>query len=90
MDVEYCEQEPNFDFMLELNDGTTFYRQVTDKLSISGGFRLTINASFGQEITVNSVKKISLMYLVRQASDSVNIDYSLPNTTRASVGVIET
>lgn len=85
IDVETTSKIAPFDIMIELNDGTQFFREVLTKSVQGGGHRLNLDSALGQNIAVVDVEKISLLRLTRHASDSVLITYETPNMTRAEI-----
>ena len=87
IDVTEVQQSVNFDLMVIIKDGTIFYKQVTGKTAIAGGHRLNIDSSFGQQIEITDIDRISLMRLSRHASDRVEIQHSLPTITKAQIAV---
>ena len=60
-----------------LNDGTVFYRKITDSTAsvVAGQEVLTIDSNLGQIVTPADIRSISLMSLVRAASDEFRLDW---------------
>ncbi|MEZ0155265.1 MAG: hypothetical protein AB9Q22_10250 [Candidatus Reddybacter sp.] len=84
-DVESTHKLAPFEIMLELNDGTQFFREVITKAVQGSGHRLNIDSAFGQAITAASIKRVCVLRLTRHAADSVTLNYQSPNITRAEI-----
>jgi hypothetical protein len=63
---------------IELNDGTVFHRRITASApgGIPGEEQITMDSSLGQAFAVVDVKRISLLMLVRSATDNVDLFWS--------------
>ena len=85
IDVETTDKEAPFEIMLALNDGTQFFREVLTKSVQGGGHRFSLDNTFGQNIALADIKALSVLRLMRHASDSVSIQYEAPNITRAQI-----
>ena len=88
IDVETTARAAPFEIMIELTDGTQFFREVLTKSVQGGGHRLNLDSALGQNITTAQVARISLLRLTRHASDAVTIEYEgdlaraqIPTTT---------
>lgn len=87
MTMEYTGQDFPLDVYIELTDGTTFLRNVSDITvdGVTGNEEWTIDSQFGQSVAPADIKKISRLRLLRHDSDKVTIEHSTPDLTRASV-----
>ncbi len=62
------------DIMIELVDGTVFYRRITDVDVIDDDTeRLTISSALGQNVAVDEIRRISWMSIARLDSDQVTL-----------------
>lgn len=85
IDVETTRKDAPFDIMVELTDGTRFFREVLTKAVQGSGHRLNLDSALGQSIAIDDIERVSLLRLTRHATDSVTIQYSAPNITRAEI-----
>lgn len=77
------------DFMLELKDGTVFYRRIESVTELTDGDeQITIDSDFGQEITKDDIDLWCFMDLVRFNADSIELEHQNPYIMRTSVPVI--
>lgn len=64
------------DIRVQLFNGTVFYRRITGASELSSSVeRLQIDSSFGIQINLTDVFRISWLMLARQNSDTVEIDH---------------
>lgn len=81
IDVEHCgytatvaEDIGRRDIRIELHDGTTYFRRVTDCSVVSPEVeRITINAALGAEVEPDQIRSVSFCDLVRLDGDAVEI-----------------
>jgi hypothetical protein len=69
---------PFGDIMIELNDGTRFFRKIisaTVGIGLPAREELEIDSSLGQIIDISEIKRISYLYKVRLDSDTVEIHH---------------
>ncbi len=69
---------PFGDIMIELNDGTRFFRKIisaTVGIGAPAREELEIDSSLGQTVSVSEIKRISYLYKVRLNSDVVEIHH---------------
>lgn len=64
-----------------LNDGTIFYRQITDVDIVSNDTVLTLNDDFGVEVSPSNVRAVNLMLKCRLAGDRVEIPWLTDGVT---------
>jgi hypothetical protein len=68
--------DPYGDIMIELNDGTQFFRNITLSELDPGGFeKITINTSLGQEVAASDIRFFSYLYRVRLNTDKLEIEH---------------
>ncbi|GAB3755191.1 hypothetical protein [Lysobacter olei] len=64
------------DLRIELNDGTVYYRRVTNAVEAGGTEALTLNATLsGSSIAAGSIRQVSFMALSTLASDEIEIEH---------------
>lgn len=63
------------DIMIELHNGTRYYRRITDIAPSGATETLTINAALGANVATSDIARVSYMRLMRLASDTVEIAY---------------
>jgi hypothetical protein len=74
--VDYSETEEAV--AIFLTDGTTIYRRITDIAASGGNTAITVSAALGTAISTLNVARISLMPLVRFASDEMTMRWRTP------------
>lgn len=70
--------EPFGDIMIELNDGTRFFKKITSvTVGVGSPARdeLEIDSSLDEPVTIADIKRVSYLYKVRMGSDLVNIKH---------------
>lgn len=77
------------DIMIELIDGSTFYRKVLSGSIVGYRESLSIETSLGVQVTPETVRRICFMSKVRFDTDSVSINYQLPKIATFSANVKE-
>ena len=80
------------DIMVELLDGSVYYRRITDSVEVSGGERITINSALGVDVSRSSIRRVCFLMLMQQASDATTMLYHTDRVTTlplAFEGVIE-
>lgn len=76
------------DLMIVSTSGTRWYRRVTNAVQLSGGReQLTIDSALGTALGSANVAMVSLMRLVRLASDTVEIAYQSDDTAKCALGL---
>ncbi|MEE8551594.1 MAG: hypothetical protein V3T08_10115 [Gemmatimonadota bacterium] len=71
-------QDPWGDIMIQLKDGTQFFRNVTSAVEAVGPPReiLTIDASLGQVVTADDVNFICYLHRARFNSDKIELEHT--------------
>lgn len=87
-------QDPYGDIMIQLKDGTQFFRNITNVVQGTSPTRevLTINASLGQIVTANDIAFFCYLNRVRLNVDKIEIEHTRLNEISVRVpvaGVIE-
>jgi hypothetical protein len=74
------------DFMMELNDGSVYYRRIVTATTAPGGnTTLSIDSAIGREVTRHQVVLWCFMDLVRFNSDAITLRHRNPYFVDASV-----
>ena len=70
--------DPYGDFMIELHDGTQFFRNITlsEHDTVLGVEKLTIDSSLGQIVTASDIRFFSYLYRVRFNVDEIEIEHT--------------
>jgi hypothetical protein len=63
------------DIMIELHNGTRYYRRITDIAPSGTTETLTIDSALGANVAASDIARVSYMRLMRLASDTVEIAY---------------
>jgi hypothetical protein len=62
------------DIMIELVNGTKFYRRVTNVIEVDADTeRMSISSALGQEVTVDDIRRICWMAVARLDTDNVTL-----------------
>ncbi len=91
--VEYTKfidtADPFGDIMIELNDGTRFFRNITAAAEAIGPVReiLTIDSVLGQVVTAAEVRRISYLYRSRLNADKIRIQHIRPGELSVRIPV---
>lgn len=75
--------------MIELIDGTIFYRKVLSGSVVGYREALSIDTSLGIQVTPEMVSRICFMSKVRLDTDSITVNYQLPKIATFSANVKE-
>lgn len=75
--------------MIELLDGTRFFRRITGASAGTGTTTLTLSSSLGQAVTAAQIRRFCFLHKVRLDSDRVTIAYRYAATTAITVPVVE-
>jgi hypothetical protein len=78
-----------FDIEIRTQSGASFYRQVSEVQSASGGIGLAINTAIGQSLSVESVRRISFLRCARFDSNRVECLHRPGEGMAAAVPCIE-
>lgn len=77
------------DIMIQLKDGTRFFRHISGVIAIPDGEQITMDNSLGQEVAPDDIDFICFLYLVRLDADSVTIEHRPAQSATISISVIE-
>lgn len=88
--VEWCgytvfgrQQANRRDIRIELYGGTVLYRRITSSAEAGANETLGLSSALGQEVTPQSVRRISFMALSTQGSDEIEIHHYADSNGRA-------
>ncbi|TQV85187.1 hypothetical protein FKG94_03080 [Exilibacterium tricleocarpae] len=76
IDVEPVGMAGPFDVMVESVDKQRFYRQVTAVAELPGTDRLILAAALGVDLAIEQIRRVSLLRLYRQGSDSIGLNHA--------------
>lgn len=76
------------DLMIVSTAGARWYRRVTNAVPLAGGReQLTLDSALGTALATSAVAMVSLMRLVRLASDTVEIAYKSDDAAKCALGL---
>lgn len=76
------------DLMIVSTSGARWYRRVTNAVPLAGGReQLTLDSALGTALATSAVAMVSLMRLVRLASDTVEIAYKSDDAAKCALGL---
>ena len=77
------------DIVVEFMDGTINYRTISDAVETAGVREVLTVPALSQTATIANVKKISYLYRVRLASDTVDLVHEFANDGEVALSIIE-
>lgn len=80
--------DPYGDIMIELMDGTQYFRNITFVEPGTGTEKLTIDSNLGQEVAATEIRFFSYLYRVRFDSDKIEINHRRLSEMSVRVPVI--
>lgn len=99
VDIAYCgytlfglNKDGRRDIMIELRDGSVYYRRIADSVEVSGNEQITLNAALGVSVAPENILRVSFLMLMQQSSDSATITHLTDQSSTLPIaleGVVE-